>query len=268
MHYEHLMSSPKMKTFDLSFWKIPGCGGDGMNAKTEENINRFLLEHLCPSPITKGYGMTELGSAAVTCIGKTNKPGSVGIPHCKTVVSVFRPGTHQELMYGQEGEICVKTPAVMSGYIGDTAETEKVLQRHADRCLWVHTGDIGYMDEDGFLFIKGRMKRMIIRPDGHNVFPLTIENVIMQHQAVEACAVVGMPDKDHRSGKWPVAYIVLKVGYKNNEYVLSEIESYCAKWLPPRDTALEFFEIDQLPLTDVGKVNYHALEQMAQKAKE
>ena len=260
MHYEHLMSSPKMKNFDLSFWKIPGCGGDGMNKKTEENINRFLQEHHCPSPITKGYGMTELGSAAVTCIGEINKLGSVGIPHCKTVVSVFKLGTCQELTYGQEGEICAKTPATMLGYIGDTAETEHVIKRHADGCAWVHTGDIGYMDEDGFIFIKGRMKRMIIRPDGHNVFPATIENIIMQHQVVEACAVVGKTDKDHSSGKWPVAFVVLKEKHKGDRNALSEIEDYCAKWLPPRDTALEFFEIDQLPLTDIGKVNYMELE--------
>lgn len=123
--------------------------------------------------------MTEVGSAAVACHGKVNKLGNIGIPHCKTIVSVFEPGTEKELTYNQEGEIYISTYAIMLKYTGDEEETEKVLVKHSDGQVWVHSSDIGYMDEDGFIFMKGRMKRMIVRPDGHNVWPSQIEAVIL-----------------------------------------------------------------------------------------
>lgn len=262
-HYEILAHSSKIEGKDLSFLKIPGCGGDGINVKLEQQLNHFLTEHNCPSDIAKGYGMTEVGSAAVTCRGKINKEGSVGIPHCKTIVSVFDIETMQELKYGEEGEICICTEAMMNSYLGMPEETQKVIKVHADGSKWVHSGDLGYMDEDGFLFIKGRMKRMIIRPDGHNVFPLQIENVIMEHDDIENCAVVGKSDTSVENGKWPVAYIVKKQNViKDNNILLEEVQKLCADKLPPRDSATEFYIIDELPVTNLGKIDFVKLEQM------
>lgn len=260
-HYEILSHSKKLKTKDLSFLKIPGCGGDGINVKLEQQLNYFLTEHNCPSDIAKGYGMTEVGSAAVACRGKVNKEGSVGIPHCKTIVSVFNVETMEELMYGEEGEICICTEAMMNSYLGMPDETQHVIKTHADGTKWVHSGDLGYMDEDGFLFIKGRMKRMIIRPDGHNVFPLQIENAIMEHDDVENCAVVGKKDEYVENGKWPVAYIVKKnTSMKDENLLIEEVKKMCADKLPSRDSAVEFYVIDELPVTNLGKVDFIKLE--------
>lgn len=262
-HYEKLAESPKMANCDLSFLVTAGAGGDALSVKMETKINEFLKFHNGRYGIVKGYGMTEVGSVATFCFEDKNKIGSVGIPHCKTVVSAFEPDTDKELMYNQEGEICLSTPAMMVGYLANAEETKKVIRKHSDGKLWIHTGDIGYVDEDGFVFIKGRIKRMIIRPDGHNVFPTTIENVVLEHTAVESCAVVGKSDPEYVTGNWPVAFIVLKPEFKNNPSVLSEIKSLCDDKLPPRDTATEFFEIDDLPLTNIGKVDYKALEGIA-----
>lgn len=264
-HYETLAKSSKMVGYDLSFLESAGAGGDAFNVKMEMEINGFLRSHNSKYDIAKGYGMTEVGSAAVTCQGKINKLGSVGIPHCKTTVSVFEPGTDKELSYNQEGEICISTPAMMVGYIANESETKNVLKKHADGSVWIHSNDIGYMDEDGFIYIKGRLKRMIIRPDGHNVFPVAIENVILEHEAVEGCAVVGKTDKTHSSGEWPVAFVVLKSGFKENKSVLTEIKELCDRKIPPRDTATEFYAIEKLPLTEIGKIDYRALEKQAEE---
>ena len=262
-HYEKLAESPKMINCDLSFLVTPGAGGDALSVKMETKINEFLKSHNSRYGIAKGYGMTEVGSVAISGFEDKNKIGSVGIPHCKTIVSAFQPDTDKELTYNQEGEICLSTPAMMVGYMANDEETKKVIRKHSDGTTWIHTGDIGYVDEDGFTFIKGRIKRMIIRPDGHNVFPTTIENVVLEHAAVEGCAVVGKNDPEYATGNWPVAFIVLKPEFKNSPSVLSEIRRLCDNKLPPRDTAIEFFEIDELPLTNIGKVDYKELEERA-----
>lgn len=265
--FEKLSRSPKMKGFDLSFLESAGVGGDTITIESEKNLNRFLHDHNCKYDIAKGYGMTEVGSAAVACHGKVNKLGSIGIPHCKTIVSVFEPGTEKELTYNQEGEIYISTPAIMLKYTGDEEETKKVLVKHSDGQVWVHSSDIGYMDEDGFIFLKGRMKRMIVRPDGHNVWPSQIEAVILQHPAVDLCAVVGLPVPDTLNGKIPTAFIVPKKGYCPTDELLKEIEAHCKKYMPERDTASVFRFIDQLPMTNIGKVDFRALEEQASQSK-
>lgn len=262
-HYEKLAVSPKMHNYDLSFLINAGAGGDAFSVQMEKDINAFLKEHHCKFGILKGYGMTEIGSVAVICFDNVNKIGSVGIPHCKTVVSTFEPDTETELKYNQMGEICLSTPAVMVGYMGNAEETNKVIRKHSDGTIWIHTGDLGYVDEDGFVYIKGRMKRMIIRPDGHNVFPSAIENVISEHPFVDGCVVVGKSDASYTSGTWPVAFVVLKPEYKGQEETLLDIKRMCDEKLPPRDTATEFFEIQSIPLTSIGKIDYRALEEKA-----
>ena len=262
-HYDSLSKSEKMRDFDLSFLESAGAGGDAISIEIEKKINDFLKLHGSKYSIAKGYGMTEVGSAAVASHGNINKLGSAGIPHCNTTVSVFEPNSERELNYYEVGEICISTPAMMLGYLNDEEATKEVLREHNDGNVWVHSNDLGYMDEDGFVFINGRMKRMIIRPDGHNVFPALIENTIDTHYAVEKCAVVGKADKDSSRGEYPVAYIVLKKEFKREKGRLTDIEEYCSERIPPRDTAVEFFEIDELPLTEIGKIDYRALEALA-----
>lgn len=263
-HYEKLAQSPKMKKFDLSFWESAGAGGDTISESTEQRINEFLISHGSKYPVAKGYGMTELGSAAVTCHGNVNKLGSVGIPHCKTVVSIFKPDTEEELSYNTEGEICFCTNAMMIGYLRNDVETSKVIKMHSDGKRWVHSGDIGYIDEDGFVFIKGRIKRIIVRSDGHNVWPGQIEDVLMQLPQIKSCCVVGAKSKSITSGVIPTAFIVLNDGVRTNEEFAKMLHEYQLERLPERDIALQYRFIDQMPLTPIGKVDYRALEQQAE----
>lgn len=264
MHFEKLARSSKMASQDMSYLISAGAGGDAISDKAEIEINKFLEAHNSPYPIAKGYGMTEVGSAAVACHGNVNKVGSVGIPHIKTTVSIFEPNTDKELTYGEEGEICFTTPAMMLGYIANEKENDSVFMKHSDGNTWIHSGDIGYMDSDGFIFLKGRIKRMIIRPDGHNVFPVAIENVIISHQSVEACAVVGKADIDS-NGKWPVAFIVVKPNVTNSTDIIQQIEELCSEKIPPRDTAVAFYTVNELPMTNIGRIDYRLLEEMADK---
>lgn len=260
MHYEKLRTSPKTQNLDLSFFQMTGCGGDGMAEGFEESINEFLFEHKCKYPITKGYGMTEISSAATTNKTELNKLGSVGIPHLKTTVSIFEVGTDKELMYGEEGEVCMHAPTMMLGYYNNASEENKVLLKHSDGKVWIHSGDIGYMDSDGFLFINGRLKRMIIRPDGHNVWPSQIENIIQKHPNVKECAVVGLQVLENQNGKIPTAFIVLDDTTTEIDKLEQEIDEFCKVYLPERDCAMEYRFIDAIPLTPIGKVDYKVLE--------
>ena len=216
-HYEKLCNNSKMKDFRLDFFESAGVGGDGLSPQFEEKINSFFKSHGSPHPIAKGYGMTETSAASVTCHGNINKPLSVGVPHIFTTVSIFDPDTNKELSYGKHGEICVQTPATMLGYYGKSEETAKVIKKHDDGSIWVHSGDIGFIDDDGFLFVEGRIKRMIVRYDGFKVFPSFIEDVISRHECVDSCCAVGTPDKRHSQGMLPIVHVVLKSNKKRQD---------------------------------------------------
>ena len=208
-HYQVLAADPRMKKKDLSFVLNLACGGDAIPLGAEQSVNAFLASHGAPYGLAKGYGMTEVCSAATAAAGIHNKLGSVGLPLPSTVVSVFEPGTDQELPIGQRGEICISGPSMMQGYFDKPEETALVMRKHPDGRVWVHTGDIGYMDPEGYVFLDSRIKRMIIRHDGFKIFPSMIENVLSTHPAVANCSVVGCTDKDHVQGRLPLAYIVL-----------------------------------------------------------
>jgi len=264
-HFEHMMNCQELQNEDLSFLHTAGMGGDRVNVVVEEAINAFLLYHHSSSKAMKGYGMTELGSSACTTTIHCNKIGSVGIPLVKNTISIFEPGTEHELTYNEEGEVCITGPGMMLEYYNNPIETEKVAKMHSDGKIWIHSGDIGYMDKDGVLFIIDRIKRVIIRPDGHNVWPSQIENVVIQHPSVEACAVVGAPNQDGKNGQIPVAFIVLKQSISGSDDLIHDIDELSKRYLPERDVALAYYFCDSLPLTPVGKINYRLLEQMAQK---
>lgn len=265
MHYEQLRHNPKTQRCDLSFFQMTGCGGDGMAEGFEVAINDYLKSNNCKYPITKGYGMTEVSSAATTNKQELNKLGSVGIPHLKTNVSIFEVGTDRELPYGEEGEICINAPTMMLGYFNNPEEESKVIKKHSDGNRWIHSGDIGYMDSDGFVFINGRLKRMIIRPDGHNVWPSQIENVLLKFPGVKECTVVGLADPNSTNGKIPTAFIVMYSAQDKTENTIQKIDAFSKEHLPERDCALDYRFIDEMPLTPIGKVDYRALEKEAEK---
>ena len=261
-HYQQMAADLKLKDKDLSFIRNYAAGGDSISIGAEKTVNEFLAAHNVEYPMAKGYGMTEVSSAATCAAGKNNKPGSVGIPLVNTLVSVFEPDTEKELPIGERGELCISGPTMMKCYYNKPAETAAILRTHEDGRVWVHTGDIGYMDED--VYLDSRIKRLIIRHDGFKVFPSMIENVISQHPAVHQCSVVGCTDKDHVQGRLPFVYIVLDpeaaVSVKKRQ-VIKELRQLCAEELPEYVQPVAYKFIDSMPMTPIGKFDYRKLEE-------
>ena len=261
-HYQQMAASPLLKNKDLSFIRNYAAGGDAITVGAEQTVDAFLKEHGAEFPLAKGYGMTEVSSAATAAAGTVNKIGSVGIPLVNTVVSVFEPGTENELPIGERGEICISGPAIMKGYYGKPAETAALLRHHSDGRVWAHTGDVGYMDEDGFVFLNSRIKRLIIRHDGFKVFPSMIENVISRHPAVQQCSVVGCTDRDHVQGRLPFVYVVLEPeADKKKRQIQRELRQLCREELPEYVQPVGYKFISEMPFTPIGKVDYRKLEE-------
>ena len=262
-HYQQLAVDPKLQNKDLSFIRNYAAGGDAIARGAEQTVNDFLAAHNVEFPIAKGYGMTEASSAATAAAGRNNKPGSVGLPLVSTLVSVFEPGTDTELPIGQRGELCISGPGVMKGYYNKPAETAAILRTHADGRVWVHTGDIGYLDEDGFVYLDSRIKRLIIRHDGFKVFPSMIENVVSQHPAVHQCSVVGCADKEHVQGRLPFVYLVLEqdVPAAKRKQIIKELRQLCIEELPEYVQPVGYKIIPEMPLTLAAKFDYRKLEE-------
>ena len=266
-HYDYFMSSKRIKdTTDLSFIKMVGIGGDGLHIDNEKRLNEFFTKHNCPNAALKGYGMTEVSAAACSNIPANTALGSVGLPFVKVIISAFEPRTDKELKYGEIGEICICSPSTMLGYYGNPEETKNILRIHSDGKVWVHSGDIGYINEEGNVYIESRIKRVIIRYDGFKVFPLQIEKAVMKCADVENCCAVGVSDKSHSQGKLPFVFAVKKKECsKSNSELADELIKICRDVLPEYEQPNGFKFIEKLPLTPIGKVDYRVLEQQAEQ---
>lgn len=270
-HYENLIRSKKLQKFDLSFLKAPIVGGDSMDPSLERETTEFLKSHGCKSGVLKGYGLSE-ESAAVSLPTTTgeNKLKSVGVPFSKTTISIFekkengeRPtdNYYEELGSNEVGEVCITGPNTMAGYYNNEAETENILREHADGQVWAHSGDLGYMDDDGNLFIVDREKRIIIRHDGFKIFPSIIKDVVSTNPAVKLCEVIGIRDESHVQGKLPKVFIVLNDEYLDKEAeVISQLSKECTEKLSEYYLPITFEARESLPLTLIGKIDYKELE--------
>lgn len=254
--YEALMNNNNVKNLDLSNLKYIVSGGDILPKNLENKMNKFLKEHGSSGKITQGYGLSEALAAVCLACDDVNKSGSVGIPLPGNQVKIIDPATRETLKYGDVGEICVHSKAFMQGYLNDESETNTALQVHKDGHVWLHTGDLGYMDKDGFVFYKGRLKRMIVT-SGYNVYPSHVEEVIESHPAVLQCTVVGVPHPYKQ--EVPKAFIVLKEGYIAM-FVKDDIKAYCKKKLSKYMIPSEFVFRKRLPKTKLGKVDFKTLQ--------
>ena len=254
-------NSKETENWDLSCVKTLIVGAEKLDPTFEEQANQWLAEHNCKAKITKGYGMTELGAAVCYTKGASNIAGTVGVPYVTDVVSVFneRDGKYVEGNVGEQGEVCVMSPKCMLYYLGTANEqTSSIIKQHEDGTKWVHTGDIGHIDENGCLYIDGRIKRMIIR-DGYKVFPAAIENVIVKNKNVNQCAVVGI--KDVNVGYVAKAYLILVDKSKKDE-TIEQLKEACKKELYTYEVPDYFEVLDSFPVTNVGKIDYTKLEEM------
>lgn len=256
-NFIYLMKKSKIK--DLSFFYGPGCGGYSLDSSKEEEINKYLQKKNCPSPMLMGWGMSELSSTACLEVPECSKLLSSGIPLVKNVISIFEPKTDKELMYYQEGEICVSGPSIMYGYLNNPEKTSMTIKKHSDGKLWLHSNDIGYMDKEGRVYPVDRIERMIIKgEDGFKIFPQKIEEVISSSEYVDSCVVVGC---NGISGVYPKAFIVLKDKYiLENQNALNDIKNLCKSKLSIRAIPEEFEFIEKLPYTSMGKIDYKFLE--------
>lgn len=246
-------------SFDLSEFIFPTTGGDILRLPVEEKINHYLQSHGCPHPLINGYGMTEAGAGVTFSFPAAHRLGSVGVPLVKNIIAAFDPDSDKELSYGEEGEICVCSPSLMKAYINNPEETARIIRYHEDGNRWLHTGDLGYVDKDGFVFISGRLKRFFAYADNgvhKKIFSLDIEKVLLQHPAVENCAVVPIPNP--KTIEAPVAYIILKPHAPANSE--KDVKDYSAKHLSGGYKPIIYHFVDKFPLTKIGKVDYRALE--------
>ena len=254
--YEALTNT-KNKRLDLSMLKYVISGGDSLSSNLSERINDFLLSHGSKVKVSQGYGMTEALAAVALSFGDAYRDGSIGIPFPGNYIKIVKPGTQDEVPYGEDGEICVSGPTVMLGYLDNEKETNEMLQKHNDGMIWLHTGDIGMMNENGIIYYKQRLKRMIIS-SGYNVYPSYIEKVIEEHPAVLNCSVIGVPHP--YKVEVPKAYIVLKEGYSPIS-VKGSIKEHCKKNLAVYSIPHEFVYRKSLPHTLMGKIDFKKLQE-------
>lgn len=260
--YEILIGSEEMKDFDLSFMLTMGSGGDSMNAGLEAKLEAFMASHGIRYPLAQGYGMSEVSAAATFCVNDRYRKGSVGIPCVTTTIGIFDPETGEELGYNTPGEVCITGYSMMKGYYNNKEETEYVMRKHDDGRIWIHSGDIGCIDEDGFVYIQGRVKRMITRFDGHKVFPITIESFIAEHELVHGCSVIAVDDRERLQGQYPMAVIELEAGVdvSRREEICRELYAKCQEQLEERGRPVAVVCVDEIPLTAMGKNDYRKLE--------
>lgn len=254
--YEALLRNPKIDEMDLSFLKCAISGGDSLSINLKKKVDKFLQGHNAKCQIREGYGLTECVTGSCLTPKENYKEGSIGIPYPDTYYKIVIPNTHTKLNYGETGEICLSGPTVMLGYLNEPKETGHTLQLHEDGLVWLHTGDLGSMDEEGFIYFKQRLKRMIIS-SGYNIYPQVIENVIDSHPDVLYSTVIGIPD-DYK-GQKVKAFIVLKNGINPTDDVQNSIKEHCSKNIAKYAMPKEFEYRDSLPKTLVGKVAFREL---------
>ena len=258
--FEALLRAEALQNQDLSFLKGIFSGGDSLPQELKKKVDTFLKEHGCTEQIREGYGTTECVTASCLTPKDYARPGSIGVPFPDVFYKVVTPGTTEEVEPNTEGEICISGPTVMMGYMENPEETASTLRRHYDGRIWLHTGDLGHMDQDGFVYFRQRIKRMIVT-SGYNVYPGQIENIIDGHEKVLLSCVIGV--KDQYRGQQIRAYVVPMPGIDPCEELKKELLDYCsgkiAKYALPRQ--IEFRT--ELPKTLVGKVAYRVLEEEA-----
>ena len=258
--FEALLRAENLEGVDLSFLKGIFSGGDSLSPELKKKVDAFLKDHGCSEQIREGYGTTECVTASCLTPKDYARQGSIGVPFPDTFYKIVEPGTTNEVEPNIEGEICISGPSVMLGYMDNPEETRQTLRRHYDGRIWLHTGDLGHMDQDGFVYFRQRIKRMIVT-SGYNVYPSQLENIIDGHEKVLISCVIGV--KDPYRVQRVKAYVVPMPGIEPTEELKKEILDYCsgriAKYAMPRE--IEFRK--ELPKTLVGKVAYRVLEEEA-----
>ena len=254
--YEALNRHPLFRKTDLSCIKASFSGADTLPRCVKERFEAIVQQQGGRTQLREGFGLTEAVTAIMAMPMTEYRENSIGIPFPDMEAKIVGTGTTVELPPGEEGEICLHGPAVMMGYLDNPEETAKTLQTHPDGRVWLHTGDIGTMDADGFFYFRLRQKRMI-KSSGMNVYPAQVEEQLYQHPDVLDACVIGVPDP--KQVERVKAFVVLKEPGKAGPEKEKELIDFCRRdlivWSCPRE--IEFRA--ELPLTLVGKVAFAEL---------
>ncbi len=256
--YEALLRLPTMEKANLGSLKGVFSGGDSLSIELKKKLDKFLYAHGASIQVREGYGTTETVTACCLTPPHMFKEGSIGVPFPDTYIKIVEPGTDRELPYGEEGEVLLAGPTVMREYINHPEETAQTLRVHDDGLTWVYTGDLGVMDAEGFVYFRGRAKRMIVS-SGYNVYPGQIENILDAHALVQMSCIIGVPDP-YRMQKVK-AFVKLAAGAEANEETKKILMDYCAKNIAKYAMPYDIEFRDELPKTLVGKVAYRVLEE-------
>lgn len=256
--FEALLRTEGLQGFDMSFIRGMFCGGDSLSIELKRKVDVFLKEHNASIQIREGYGTTECVTASCLTPYDYYKEGSIGVPFPDTYYKIVKPGTNEKMPPNHDGEICISGPSVMKGYLDNPEETADTLRNHGDGRIWLHTGDLGMMDEGGFIYFKQRIKRIII-VSGYNVYPSQVENAIDAHPDVMYSCAVGVPD-EYKMHKVK-AFVVLRSGVEPDDRIREEILENCRSKVFKYGVPYEIEFRDELPKTLVGKVAYRVLEE-------
>lgn len=229
-------------------------GGDKIFA--EENAE---LEQILGAVLVNGYGNNEGWGCLTVNPTKGNKYGTVGIPKYGETIIAYDANTGKELPYGESGEICSLTDTMFLYYEGNPDETNAVKQIHPDGKVWLHTGDLGFVDEDGFITLNGRARRVIVR-QGFKISAYTIEDKISEHPDVKECVAVEVKDPVEEHA--PMAYIILKDNAADPKTAKQSIYQKCRSELKEYEIPKYFQIVRELPYTQNGKYNFRLLEKL------
>ena len=264
-YWEALLKIKDIQSVDMSCLRYMYYGGEAMSVENELAVTALVQSCGAKGQLCKGLGSTEMMAAATQTYADCNTEGSAGVPLVCTNCKIVEPDTTEELTYGQIGEICFAGPTLMMGYYNKPEATDAIVKYHADGQRWLHTGDLGYLDENGVLYVTGRIKRILMTKgrDGNitKIFPDRIEKTVSEHEAVAVCCAIGVPDEKRINR--PVVYVVCKPGAGEQEQITEQILALCRKELPDYMVPEAVLYREDLPRTPRGKIDYRQLEKMA-----
>lgn len=243
----------------VSFASLRGAysGGDSLTPALKTRFDAALAAQGSRVELMEGYGLTECVTACTVSPAHHYRENSIGIPIPGMTLAVL-DADGNEVPYGTDGEICATGPTLMIGYLNEPEATADTLRTRPDGRRWLHTGDIGAMDADGYLYFKGRQKR-IIKVSGVSVYPAQVEQVLEAHPSVRRACVIGTPDEYQLSSV--KAFVVPAEGVAADDRLRADLLAHCRKhlmrWAIPREVEFR----DDLPTTLVGKIAYTQLEQ-------
>lgn len=259
---EDLVEKAHKTHADLSFVQSIMYGGEETNKVWENTVTERLRKHNLHVPVLNGYGMTETSAAIL--VAPDNETNGL-IPFANVNVKVVDPeDSSKEYGYNTEGELCLSADTIMNGYYKNEDETNAVIFVE-NGIRWLKTHDLATISPDGIIKITGRIKRIYSRLTLDKiqirVYPMRIEETLIKCELVHACAVIGV--KDDLLAYRSVAYIILSEKVTDKENMRKQLEAYCRENLPDSHWPDEYVFLEEFPITRAGKVNYRALEEMA-----